>query len=115
MIPRIYQFSLKIFDVPFLENDLFSWFVLTVPKWSVLTKKIYLSSTGLPPLHSLSIKSGQESVTGGGSGVVGGQVNLAPCQAKNIEDVEVLPIDELFGDTPVNMNQVILPKGTFFN
>jgi len=61
---------------------------------------------GLPPLHSLSIKSGQESVTGGGSGVVGGQVNLAPCQAKNIEDVEVLPIDELFGDTPVNMNQV---------
>jgi len=74
-----------------------------------LTDKYGLSAAvarkraGLPPLHSLTLKSGQESVPGGGGG---GQVSLAPCQAKNIEEIEVLPIDELFGDTQVNMTQV---------
>ena len=71
-----------------------------------LTDKYGLSAAvarkraGLPPLHSLSLKPGQENPGGGG------QVTLAPCQAKNIEDVEVLPSDELFSDTPVNMTQV---------
>ena len=74
-----------------------------------LTDKYGLSAAvarkraGLPPLHSLTLKSGQESVPGGGGG---GQVSLAPCQAKNIEEIEVLPIDELFGDAQVNMTQV---------
>ena len=77
-----------------------------------LTDKYGLSAAvarkraGLPPLHSLSLKSGQESVPGGGGSGGGVLVNLAPCQAKNIEEVEVLPIDELFGDTQVNMTQV---------
>ena len=77
-----------------------------------LTDKYGLSAAvarkraGLPPLHSLSLKSGQESVPGGGGSGGGVQVSLAPCQAKNIEEIEVLPIDELFGDTQVNMTQV---------
>ena len=77
-----------------------------------LTDKYGLSAAvarkraGLPPLHSLSLKSGQESVPGGGGSGGGAQVSLAPCQAKNIEEIEVLPIDELFGDTQVNMTQV---------
>ena len=77
-----------------------------------LTDKYGLSAAvarkraGLPPLHSLSLKSGQESVSGGAGSGGGAQVNLAPCQAKNIEEIEVLPIDELFGDTQVNMTQV---------
>ena len=72
-----------------------------------LTDKYGLSAAvarkraGLPPLHSLSLKPGQESPGGGG-----GQVTLAPCQAKNIEDVEVLPSDELFSETPVYLTQV---------
>ena len=72
-----------------------------------LTDKYGLSAAvarkraGLPPLHSLSLKPGQESPGGGG-----GQVTLAPCQAKNIEDVEVLPSNELFSETPVNLTQV---------
>ena len=72
-----------------------------------LTDKYGLSAAvarkraGLPPLHSLSLKTGQETASS-----AGGQITLAPCQAKNIEDVEVLPIDELFSDKPVNMTQV---------
>ena len=79
-----------------------------------LTDKYGLSAAvarkraGLPPLHSLSLKSGQENAG------AGGQVNLAPCEAKNIEDVEVLPIDELFSDKPVNMTQVNINPASLF-
>lgn len=72
-----------------------------------LTDKYGLSAAvarkraGLPPLHNLSLKSGQDS-PGGSSG----QVNLAPADPKGIDEVEVLPIEMLFSDTPPDLAQV---------
>ena len=63
-----------------------------------LTDKYGLSAAvarkraGLPPLHNLSIKSSQE-------GAGAGQVSLAPSGAKSIEDIEILPMDQLFNET----------------
>ena len=68
-----------------------------------LTDKYGLSAAvarkraGLPPLHHLSLKSGQEPV--------GNQVSVAPSEAKGIKDVEVLPSEELYSN-PVDLTQV---------
>ena len=68
-----------------------------------LTDKYGLSAAvarkraGLPPLHNLSLKSGQENA--------GGQVTIASSEPKNIEDVEVLPTDELYGEC-VNLTKI---------
>ena len=68
-----------------------------------LTDKYGLSAAvarkraGLPPLHNLSLKSGQESV--------GAQVTVAASEAKTIEEVEILPSEELYNN-PVDLTKV---------
>lgn len=69
-----------------------------------LTDKYGLSAAvarkraGLPPLHNLSLKSGQETNAGA-------QIAVAPSAAKSIEEVEVLPSEELY-DNPVDLTKV---------
>ena len=68
-----------------------------------LTDKYGLSAAvarkraGLPPLHNLSLKSGQEPV--------GNQVSVAPSEPKSVEDVEVLPSEDLYSN-PVDLTKV---------
>jgi len=67
-----------------------------------LTDKYGLSAAvarkraGLPPLHNLSLKSGQETNAGA-------QIAVAPSAAKSIEEVEVLPSEEY---NPVDLTKV---------
>ena len=63
-----------------------------------LSAAVARKKAGLPPLHNLSLKAGQDS-----SGQ--GQVNLAPSEAKKIEDVETLPIEALFSQ-PLDLAKV---------
>ncbi len=72
-----------------------------------LTDKYGLSAAvarkraGLPPLHNLSLaaKPGLEP------GDASGQVAVAPSEAKGIEEVEQLEVDDLFGK-PVDLTKI---------
>ena len=59
---------------------------------------------GLPPLHSLSLTS---KPAGGDPGdtLAGGQVAVAPSEAKSIDDVEKLNEDDLFNN-PVDLTKI---------